>query len=266
MFIFSLSLLLMIVLSGCTECRNGFQSTIVTVPRDSWFPIVQDILSNTSVRLNNYTPNRNEFDGRQEFAFFRRGDSRITIGGENFDISQLDDESMIRRPPFTVYLNDINSESSEVTTVSSDLILTINLEGDGTEIITDCINNIICVEKPSANVDDATIQFRFRPVVDENGSVSFSVRADFSANTRISMCNDSFWAFLCDIIGINGGVLNNAIEEQLNEAVNSSNISSQFSQRIMPLITSVLAESERLLAIAILPNGDLLVVKAVPCS
>ncbi|QMU29092.1 hypothetical protein [Adhaeribacter radiodurans] len=251
--------------NSCTECREGFQVEIVTVPRANWFPLVESVLNSTSIRLNNYTPNRNEFDSRQEFAFLKPNDSHITFNGITQVITELENEASIRREPFTIYINDLNSSAVTSATIGPQLVVNVQMESDGTEIITDCIKNIACVEKPTIEVDDAIITLFLKPEVDGTGNLIFKVDTDFSAASRVSICHDNFWAFLCGLFGINEGTVNQGLESRITSFLSSPNIQERINGSVRPLISSLLGPGERLTSINIGNTGDLLITKAVPC-
>jgi hypothetical protein len=264
--VFSITLFAVITLSiaGCSECREDSRTEVITIPRDDWFPQIERILNSSTIRLNNFRPDRNEF-AEQEFAFFRENDSHFTIDGMRFPVNELNNRANFRREPYTVYINDINSRSASTSISQLQLVTQLQFESEGTEVISDCIENIICFEKPRVEINNAVVNLRLSPRVDNTGNISFQGTAQFSANTQVSLCNNNFFAFLCDLLGINEGAINQQIENGLAQAINSPEIQGRISGPLMAHISPRINAGERLTAVILLNTGELMITKAVPC-
>lgn len=207
-----------------------------TIPPDGWLSQLTALLSTASLRLNNFTPNRNEFDSRGERAFFKPNDSffRIAMNGSQFrlpiniDVAEAGPENRCK-----VYINDWNTRSVNLRPNRGALLLTLDFESEGIEIVTDCYNNFCCSN--SFCPGDGCPDF------DLNGSVDVSLRLRIS-NGRLTYtaepvlrsrvvstgdaCTNNFWAFLCgSLIPTRENQQNsvrNTIQEQLKAKLNSS--------------------------------------------
>ena len=175
------------------------------------------------------------------------------------------DIPVTRQDPYSIYINDVNSTTLQADAHDGLAFITINFESDGTEIIGDCVNNIICIcGAPKLDLDDivGTIPLAFGP---SNGSVTplgtVSVEAqDATFTSGISEsgpCVNNACAFACDIFAPNKNsdmqkAIAKALEDYVNQ--NSAIISSALTQYLQNL-----GVSGPIISIQIATNGDLMV-------
>lgn len=212
-----------------------------TIPRSTWFVPLQNGLASASIRINNYTPNQNQYNPTGERAFHRPNDSYISInmgGGApvrlpfNLDMYAGGPDNRCK-----AYINDWNSRYPvAVATNSSRLHIRLDFESEGTELVTNCYNNACCEGNPFCpgagcpdyELDRAWIDLYLTPIL-SGGRLDYTSEVRFNVDVRElgnDPCTNSFWAFLCDWgliprVGDRQNIIRQAIEGALVAQVNS---------------------------------------------
>ena len=177
----------------------------VKVARSTWFVPIQRILQTASVRINNFTPNRNQFNSSGERAFLKPGDSflNVNINGSTLPLPFVLD--MYEGGPDNMckgYINDWNSNRTNVFISNRQLVTRIGFENDKTELITDCYNHILCGTNPCPQyeLNGAEIELKVTPKL-ADGRLTHDYNLVFRVQVREGgndPCTGNFWAFLCD--------------------------------------------------------------------
>lgn len=242
----------------------------VTVVRSRWFVPIQRILQTASVRINNFTPNRNQYNSSGERAFLKPGDSffALNINGNplrlafNIDMVEGGQDNMCK-----AYLNDWNSNRTNVSIVDQKLNTKIGFESEGTELITDCYNHILCGTNPCPRyeLNWAEIELKVTPrLVD--GRLSYDSESVFRAQVREGgndPCTSNFWAFLCDWglvprVGERENRIRKAIENNLKAQLENSTIRLAIETALNTAAQNASVRPSQFRAISINTNGDLL--------
>lgn len=241
------------------------------IPRTTWQPRLQTLFNQTSVRLNNYTPNRNEFDRSSERAYFRPNDSffRTVMGGREFRLPIS--IPVMRRDPSSIYVVDLNTNrigSSFVGAAngydSGKLRINLGFESEGREFWTNCINNAGCfaIGDRSVEMNGARFRIDLEPMPASGGGITYrnNVDASLNADIAVSGCRDDLFAFLCDIFAPNaGGQIQRNVETTVESFFNSGTL--------RPLVSTVISTelginpSQPVRSIRVYQNGDLEVVQ-----
>ena len=166
-------------------------------------------LMSIAVRLNNYTPIRNQFDGSGERAYFKPNDSSVAFqfGARRvafpvpLPVLEVGPDRM-----FKTYVNDWNSNWTTIAGESGRLRFGVGFEDTGVEIITNCYNNFNChVGEPRFDFRNTVLNVFVRPRFDAAaGRFTFDAETRFSTDIAESgPCVNNFWAFLCDAFAPN---------------------------------------------------------------
>jgi hypothetical protein len=236
------------------------------IPRASWLPRIQTVFNQTSVRLNNYTPNRHQFDPSLERAYFRPNDSffRTVMGGIPFTLPIA--IPVIRRDPSSIYVDDMNTNAITASFTgardgydSGKLRINLAFESNGREFWTNCVNNAGCFAIMDRNIqmNNAMFQINLEPIA-EAGGISYrnNVDATLSANVSVSGCSDDLFAFLCDWFAPNAGsTIQSNVETTVEGFLNRNTLRSAISA----VLSSELGvnPSRPLQSVRIYQNGDL---------
>ncbi|MGG6265069.1 hypothetical protein ACQ4M3_06425 [Leptolyngbya sp. AN03gr2] len=183
------------------------------------------MFNQTSVRLNNFTPNRHESDRSNERAYFR-------VGAQfGYD--------------------------------SGKLRINLAFESDGREFWTNCVNNAGCfaICNRDVQMNNARFQIQLEPIAQASGityrqNVEASLRADIS----IAGCSNDLFAFLCDWFAPNAG---SDIQRNVEDNVEGFLNSDRLRPAISAAMTSALGISpgRPVQSIRVYQNGDLEVVQ-----
>ncbi len=181
--IISIILLLFIIISGCD--KNN-QPKLVThhFTKDQWVGGLMGMFSSARIHVNNYTPVKNKYANGDTYAYEYPQSSSISLPSMNFSTNF--DEDVIRQDPYSFYVQDLNSTRFGGDAHDGYAYLTIYFEGDGVEIIGNCVNNVACVcTDPTLDLNNivAVIPFQFKP---KNGSVEIMSSADISGAPPIT--------------------------------------------------------------------------------
>ena len=241
------------------------------ISRSTWLPRIQTVFNQTSVRLNNYTPNRHQFDPSLERAYFRPGDSffRTVMGGTPFTLPIS--IPVIRRDPSSIYVEDMNTSAITAGFTgardgydSGKLKINLAFESNGREFWTNCVDNAGCEPFPGIGIrnrdiqmNNAVFEINLEPIA-EAGGISYrnNVDATLSANVSVSGCSDDLFAFLCDWFAPNAGSsIQSNVETTVEEFFNRGTL--------RPAISAVLSNQlginpgRPLQSVRIYQNGDL---------
>lgn len=242
------------------------------IPRSTWLPRLQTVFNQTSLRLNNFTPNRNQFSSTPEQAYFRPRDSffRAVMGGTTFPPLRID-IPVSRRDPSSIYVDDMNTTSITAGFTgasngydSGKLRINLAFESNGRELWTNCVNNAGCEPFPGIGIrnrdiqmNNAVFQINLEPIA-EGRRISYrdNVDANLSANISVSGCSNDLFAFVCDWFAPNAGSsIQSNVETTVEDFFNRGTL--------RPVISTVLSSelgvnsSRPLRSVRIYQNGDL---------
>jgi hypothetical protein len=181
------------------------------IQRARWYLPMQGVLQMASVRINNFTPNRNQFNGSGERAFLKPNDSYFLMNVNGSPFKMPFNLDMVEGGPDNrckAYINDWNSNKTSVFVFKERLGIRINFESENTELITDCFNNGCCEGNPFCpgagcpdfELNSAQIDIRINPKLAQ-GRISYDSEIEFKVNVQENgndPCTGNFWAFLCD--------------------------------------------------------------------
>jgi hypothetical protein len=237
------------------------------IPEATWISSINGILRQTSVRLNNYTPNRHEFDSSLEHAYFRPNDSffRTVIGGREFRMPIT--IPVVRRDPSSIYIVDMNTR--RITTgfvgansgyASGAIRVNLFFESEGKEFWTNCVNNAGCfaIMDRDIQMNNAVIQIDLEPNIHRGRFSYTNPDANLFSTVSISGCHDDLFAFLCDWFSPNAGSnLQRNVESRI-ETIFSSDF---LKNTISTMIANRLEISLPLKSVRVYQNGDLEIVQ-----
>jgi Ricin-type beta-trefoil lectin domain-like len=242
------------------------------IPKSTWLPQLQNVFNQTSVRLNNFTPNRNQFDGTAGREYYRPDDSyfKTVMGTTEYKVPIS--IPVVRRDPSSIYVDDMNTSSITAGFVgansgydSGKLKINLAFESNGREFWSNCVNNAGCFAIGDRNVqmDNTIFQIDLEPVA-EAGRLTYrnNVKAALSANTSISGCSRDLFAFLCDAFAPNA-----SSDIQRNVETTVEGFFNNPRSLLKPAISSVLSSqlgivpNRPLQSVRIYQNGDLEIVQ-----
>ncbi|MCS6783266.1 MAG: RICIN domain-containing protein [Gloeomargarita sp. SKYG98] len=178
------------------------------IPHTRWLSALQRLFDRTQVRLNTFTPRRNEFGRWDEDAFYRPNDSYLRMEIEGRTLTVPLNIPLIRRDPSSIYVVDVNSRSVRAdfrgASSASDggrLGIVIEFESDGHEFWTNCVNNVGCfaIGDRRIDMDNAQLRIELETTPNPGGGITYrEPRVNLTANIRVSGCHDDLFAFLCD--------------------------------------------------------------------
>lgn len=242
------------------------------IPKSTWLPQLQNVFNQTSVRLNNFTPNRNQFDGTAGREYYRPNDSyfKTVMGTTEYKVPI--NIPVVRRDPSSIYVDDMNTSSITAGFVgansgydSGKLKINLAFESNGREFWSNCVNNAGCfaIGDRDVQMDNTIFQIDLEPIT-EAGRLTYrnNVKAALSANTSISGCSRDLFAFLCDAFAPNASSdIQRNVETTVEGFFNNSG------SILRPAISSVLSSqlgidpSRPLQSMRIYQNGDLEIVQ-----
>jgi Ricin-type beta-trefoil lectin domain-like len=242
------------------------------IPKNTWLPKLQSIFDQSSVRLNNYTPNRNQFDSTPGREYYRPNDSyfRIVMGGS--ELRRPINIPVVRNPPSSIYIDDMNTSSITAGYTgasngydSGKLNINLAFESNGREFWTNCVNDGGCfaIGNRDVQMNNTIFQISMEPSV-ESDQLTYkdNVKTALSANTSISGCSNDLFAVLCSAFAPNAGSqIQRNVEGTVEGFFNNPG------STLRPLLSSVLSSqlgidtSRPLKSLRIYQNGDLEVVQ-----
>jgi hypothetical protein len=178
-----------------------------------------------NLRLNTYTPTRNQFDPSGERAYFRPNDSNLSfqVGDTTHGPFPIDIPVLELGPDrmYKTYVNDWNTTATRLSTDRRGAIIAqVNFEDAGVEIITNCHNNLNChMGEPRFDLRDAVVTVTLRPRFDApTNRFTFDAATDFRfAMSESGPCINNFWAFICDLaLPDRASLLRTNVIDQLN--------------------------------------------------
>lgn len=237
-------------LEACASCP--------VISKANWFDALNHGLSTASVRINNFTSRKHEFNSTGERAYLRPNDSFFSINVNDRPIRLPFSVDMAEGGPENrckAYINDWNSNSVSVSIVNRRIMIRLDFENEGTELVTDCYNNICCDNIfcpspgcPDYELNNAWVEIYLTPVL-SGGRLTYSSEVLFKVDVRElgnDPCRDNFWAFLCDwgiiprvddrqnkirhnieqnlLTQINNPLLRQGIEAVLNQGVQNAGV------------------------------------------
>jgi hypothetical protein len=175
------------------------------------------------VRLNNYTPNQNQYD-RNERQFFRPNDSYIKLQFNGAPINYAIPIELVQTGPdkmYKMYINDWNTSRIVATPENGRIKISLFFEDNGVEVVGNCYNNFWCGSSPAPNFDytNARIDI-FLDLIAAGGRISYNASNVFTADVAESgPCVNNFFAFLCP--SDRAGLIKGNVESTLNTHLNS---------------------------------------------
>lgn len=251
-------------------------TTCPTIPRDTWFNPLRSGLSTAAVRVNNYTPRQHEFNPTGERAFLRPGDCffSVNMSGSSFRLPFTID--MVEGGPENrckAYINDWNSNSVNVSTSGGRVLVRLNFENNGTELITNCYNNGCCEGNifcpgagcPDYELNNAWIEMYLTPVL-SGGRLDYTSEVAFNVDVRelgADPCTNNFWAFLCDWgviprVGDRQNRIRQAIENNLRAQLDSPSLRTAINLALNSAVSSTGVDLSRCSSVSIDGAGNLI--------
>ena len=182
---------------GC--CEDGVRTEAQTLEKDEWIGALNATFDGISLRLNNYTPEEHYYSAEDVSAFYKPDDSYLTVDALDLDIAF--DIPLERQDPYSIYINDVNSTSFEPDARSRKALITIYFEENGTEIIGNCVDNVICIcGDPKINLDEMKIEVWLSVGASAGRMTITDIDAVLSSTfEETGPCVDNACAFACDI-------------------------------------------------------------------
>jgi hypothetical protein len=200
-----------------------------TINRSTWTSTLNSIFQSSAVRLNNFTPNQNQYR-TNERQFYKPDDSyiRLRFSGTDYtlpipiDIAEVGPNNMCK-----MYINDWNTNQITADAEEGRLKITLRFEDNGVEVESNCYNNFFCFQGcPKFDYFNSTITIWLN-LIAQNGRLSYNANAVFSATANESgPCVNNLFAFLCP--SDRAGMVKSIIETKLNEHLNSPSIKIPF--------------------------------------
>jgi len=242
-----------VIFLGCGK-TNSPKLVTHNFTKGQWIGGLSSTVGSLKLHLNNYTATKHEFEQDDNYAYENSKSSSITFGNSSISF----DIPVTRQDPYSIYINDVNSTRLETDAHDGYGFVTVYFESDGTEIIGDCVNNIICVcGSPKLDLSNiqALVPVAFSP---KNGSVAIGSAPGATFTSDISEsgpCVNNACAFFCDIIAPNKNsdmqkAVANAMEDYIDQY--SSMISIPFNQYLQKL-----GVTGAIVSIKIATNGDM---------
>ena len=227
----------------------------------------------TEVTIDNYTPNAFEFNADNTFKFHRPDGGRFRIDDLGGLIAGAPDVSFnvaaSRSNPYTIYLDDMRSQSVTYSAASGRFIVDVAFESGGTEVWANCIENIQCVGDPNMHLQNANM--RLELIIGAGDQLIDRVEATFTADVEAApgVCKDNFFAFLCDLFAPD----DNEVFERVNTTVettinNNATIMAALNDGVRAILETMVelpAEAE-ITGVLVAATGDLEVLYDLPCS
>ncbi len=202
--------------------------TTITIPAATWRNALNSVFTNSCVRLNNYTPNQNQYD-RNERQFYRPNDSYLKLVFNGTPVQYPIPIDVIQTGPdnmYKMYVNDWNTHHIIASNEGNRIKISLLFEGEGTEIIGNCYNNFWCGSSPAPNFNysDAVIDI-YLDLAAARGQISYNATNRFTANVAESgPCVNNFFAIFCP--SNRSGLIKTTLENKLNEHLNSNTVKS----------------------------------------
>lgn len=215
-----------------------------TIPIATWQSTLNNVFGASCVRLNNYTPNQNQYN-RNEREFFRPNDSyiKLNLNGSwlNYaipiDVIQTGQDRM-----YKMYINDWNTNRIVATPENGRIKITLYFEDDGVEIVGRCYNHGLCAFSPAPNFNYSNSRIDiYLDLIASGGQLSYNASNVFTANVAESgPCVNNFFGMFCP--SDRTGLIKGTVESTINQHLNSSGIKPLLSSmltRLAPSGTSV---------------------------
>ena len=239
------------------------------IPRATWQTQLQRLFNQTSLRLNNYTPNRNQYSGTPGQEYYRPNDSFFTtvMGGSTFRLPIS--MPVMRKPPSSIYVDDMNTTAITAGFTganngydSGKLKINLAFENSGREFWSNCVADFFCgaIGNRDIQMNNATFRINLEPIPTATGiSYRDNVDTSLSADIAISGCSRDLFAFVCDLFAPNAG---SEIQRSAETTVK------QFFDRgaLRPVVSSVLSEQlgvsgRPVQSVRVYQNGDIEIVQ-----
>ncbi|MFL5740842.1 MAG: hypothetical protein ACJ75B_11535 [Flavisolibacter sp.] len=251
-------ILLITVFSLVYGCKKDTKLVTRVFPKQQWIGGLSSIFTGMKLHLNNYTPIKHNYEQDDNYAYDNPNSSSLSIPSLGI-VPWAFDVPVTRNNPYSIYLNDINSTRFTTDAHDGYAYITINFESDGTEIIGDCVNNIICVcGSPKMDLGNIVTSIPLAFVPKDGAASVGSGDVSFSSDVaETGPCVNNACAFFCEIFAPNRNTdMQKAIQNYIGDFIdqNSGLISTPFTQYL-----KTLGVSGAIVAIQIKPNGDLMV-------
>jgi hypothetical protein len=233
------------------------QPAFVTIPVATWRNALNNVFTNSSVRLNNYTPVQNQYD-RNERQFYRPNDSYLRLVFNGTPIQYPIPIDVIQTGPdrmYKMYVNDWNTRNIIARNEGNRIKISLLFESDGTEIIGNCYNNFWCGSSPAPNFNysDAVIDI-YLDLRAERGQISYNATNRFTATVAESgPCVNNFFAMFCP--ADRSSLIKTTIENKLNEHLNSDTVRSLMGA----LFAQLLPSGTPVRRVTMIATGDIVV-------
>lgn len=179
------------IMSGCTPpCTNGIRDSSMVISMNALADLLNNEFARARVRLNNYTPNANEFYQGGTFKYRRDNDSFLELPDFQNPTGnplrrQISLEPIRRRDPYTVYVIDINTTGGfSFALVGDSIRARITFESDGLEFWANCVENAVCAfvgNNKDIQMNNATLDI-FLPLATQNANNLLLTRQRWGAN------------------------------------------------------------------------------------
>jgi hypothetical protein len=248
----ALSIAAIAAISGC--CRDGVRIEERVLPKEQWIGMLDGWFGTLSIRLNNYTPVDHEFHPEDELAFHVPNDSSLSVSGVPVTMFDIPVE---RRDPYSFYVNDINSTAITPDTRNRFAMVTVTLEGDGEEIVGNCVDNVLCIcGEPRIDLDDIVLELFLSLSASEGRLVIDGVQTSISSTfSETGPCVDNVCAVGCGLFAPDReSTAREIVETRVSSFVdmNRGLLEAAFNAHLQSL-----GVTEEITSVTVLPNGDL---------
>jgi hypothetical protein len=207
--------------------------------------------------LNNYQTTRDPYD--PAFAFYARSSSYISFGAPD-PVKNLFDFPPLRFAPWTLYFWGAQSNRITVTTTPQGT-LELNIIFAPFKVMTDCVQNILCVGDPNFGMTNTSVVVDLTPTV-EDGRLSYApspaVKVNFDLTSISGLCQDNLFAFVCDYVKGHKNQLYPAVEKAISNAFDNPNLKDKITAALDCAVRSTLQTQQPFVA-ATIENGDLVI-------
>lgn len=200
-----------------------------------WSTLLNITLRNSFLSINNYDPTGSFPD--KNLKYYKKNDVRLKLGRAPMGIDSTFDMKPLRFEPFTVYFKSIKTNKIMVDAKNKKLQLNVSFEKDDVEIVTNCVDNLICggTGNPNFQIDDLSIFIELEPFA-KDGKISYQ---NAVAKISASAGHDGFNFLITPLDplarAMNGPIFNelsNKVTEYLNKPEVIIEISDKLNQGV----------------------------------
>lgn len=185
-------------LAGCD--KKGPNLVAHHFPKNQWIGDLLQMFGTFKLHINNYTPIKHKYTQNDDSAYENPGTSTMILGTKalKFDVP------IYRKDPYTFYVNDLNSTRISGDASNGTAKILIQFEGDGQEIVGDCVNNAICSCNGAPQLNLSSIEGVIPVIVyPKDGAAVLESQGNPAFNCQISEtgpCVDNVCAFACNLL------------------------------------------------------------------